>query len=371
MNTIEAEFVLLHTQANRYYTAAATTLVLYHYVLTFENECRYAWQQRKALPFYLFLIFRYLPPFVFLIDQGSQYLDASGFFPSGPPVSVCRLWWPRLIMGPIVTFTTGIILIMRVYAVYRRNQRVLCVTGSVFIGQVGVNIWSIWKESQVAIPGQGFGCISWTEAAFPRSSLLPIFISAMIFNLAMFMFTMNKQFSLGREGLRPPLMLTVVRDGNLYFIALFLVNSVTVLLIIISLAFPNYGPSPRHGSEASYVGTINVQFAAAVTSVLVSNLFLNLREVAYRHAHISHPSTLYPPSSLTQAHWSMTTVERPSSIIIIGRSESFHSMDSKRSARKSTLRKMLDVEDLAMGLPGPGEKELHCPKCERRRTDIE
>ncbi|KIJ53587.1 hypothetical protein M422DRAFT_775643 [Sphaerobolus stellatus SS14] len=81
-NDIDAPILLYttnyisHYQAEQYYTAAATSLLLYHHALTFEQERRYVWKQRnlKAIPSLLFLFIRYTPTVALLLDQGAEYL---------------------------------------------------------------------------------------------------------------------------------------------------------------------------------------------------------------------------------------------------------------------------------------------------------
>jgi len=97
-----------------YYNQALTTVLVYHFILTFEvcyvfavwehlfdgseqEERKYIWEQRKTIPFFLFLVIRYLPILALLIDNGFTYNLASisagltiGF------LSVCTFGWLRV-----------------------------------------------------------------------------------------------------------------------------------------------------------------------------------------------------------------------------------------------------------------------------------
>jgi len=99
-------------------------------------------------------------------------------------------------------------------------------------------------------------------------ALVPIFIAAILFDATIFGFTLSKGLSLRRNGFSFPLLHLIIRDGNLYFVAIFLLNFITLVFI---LADP-FNPM---------LGTINLQISAVVTAILVSRLFLNLKEAAY------------------------------------------------------------------------------------------
>ncbi|KIJ34299.1 hypothetical protein M422DRAFT_263614 [Sphaerobolus stellatus SS14] len=143
--------------------------------------------------------------------------------------------------------------------------------------------WSIWKDATrpVIKLGDALGvlCISQAEALTGSSSLVPLFIAAITFDLSIFGLTFYKGLQARRSS--PIHLLEVTfRDGNLYFGAIFWVNLGTLLLILKEPLSP-------------YVGTINVQFSSVITVVLVSRLFLNLKEAAYRSRYFATSSLAF------------------------------------------------------------------------------
>ncbi|KIJ32181.1 hypothetical protein M422DRAFT_266113 [Sphaerobolus stellatus SS14] len=97
----------IHARINLYYTGILTTLLLYSHFLTFDEEWTLVWKQRKTLSSLLFVGFRYIPPFAFLVDQTRLYVQSEGlifglFIPGAPLNDVfCGFWWPRFIVAPL------------------------------------------------------------------------------------------------------------------------------------------------------------------------------------------------------------------------------------------------------------------------------
>ncbi|KIJ40608.1 hypothetical protein M422DRAFT_256580 [Sphaerobolus stellatus SS14] len=101
---------------------------------------------------------------------------------------------------------------------------------------------------------------------------LPL-VSLVVFDTFMFGLTFGRAIYLKRYYFQSStrLMDIILRDGGLYFIALLMVNSVGLFLIkapCLNVAIPALIPG-------------NMHLAGALTSILVSRIFLNLRLVAY------------------------------------------------------------------------------------------
>ncbi|THH28292.1 hypothetical protein EUX98_g5897 [Antrodiella citrinella] len=121
-----------HLVANKYYVLASTVMLVYDHMLTFERERVHVWNKRKSLPSYLFFIFRYLTPIVSLINLIALN-DPNWVGPT------CNHWiWLPVAVGPIVSAATGIILILRVYAIYQQSQWILYITVPIYLAELGV-----------------------------------------------------------------------------------------------------------------------------------------------------------------------------------------------------------------------------------------
>ncbi|KIJ31160.1 hypothetical protein M422DRAFT_267240 [Sphaerobolus stellatus SS14] len=129
------------------------------------------------------------------------------------------------------------------------------------------------------------------------NSLLPLFLCSISFDLVIFYLTLRKGLEARAKGTGSTLLKVLVRGGNLYFMALFFVNFINVLLI--ALAVKKFEDGLPEGFInifpwiGDFIGSINVQLASVITSVIVSHLFLNLREAAYRsRKSYDNPSTI-------------------------------------------------------------------------------
>jgi len=124
---------IFFSQIAQFYTGIATTILLYHHVLTFEasgfyqsyisflteiflqKERKYIWNQPKSIPVLLFLCLRYIPTTFLVLGQGGVYnigsvIGSNGFTRYLSSVirwQSCVLAWPRLFIGPIVCCAGG------------------------------------------------------------------------------------------------------------------------------------------------------------------------------------------------------------------------------------------------------------------------
>ncbi|KIJ34288.1 hypothetical protein M422DRAFT_52059 [Sphaerobolus stellatus SS14] len=243
-----------HVLYERYAMGTLTTLPLYHYILTFQQEILWIWAQKKNISTFLFILFRYFAIIVFIIDQTSQLVHKAVIF-----------WWFHTVMGLFVNVATG-------------ARWVLCLTIPVYLGQLGMIIiiddskqWPLWKGAapvvQTGVLGNTLNlCISQKEI---------ITGSACGTLLLLTEYPAKFYYSSDRVGLR----------------AIFLVNLITVSLIL---------TKPYSVKVVSFIGTMNVQISGVsvsftglchittlifatyrVTAILVSSLFLNLKEDAY------------------------------------------------------------------------------------------
>ncbi|KAI0080432.1 hypothetical protein K474DRAFT_1769425 [Panus rudis PR-1116 ss-1] len=254
-----------HLIANKYYVLASTVMLVYDHMLTFEREYEYVWKQRTSIPTVLFFIFRYMTPIVSLINLVA--LNSPHW--TG---STCTNWiWLPVAMGPIINATAGIILILRVHAIYGRSKWVLAIMIPVYCAQLAVQGWSIPAGVPAPLPPGFVGCVpSSKEGTGKRLSSL--YIAALVFDATIFILTLARAIFLRLKQNNVPLMTLIVRDGTLYFLVLFFVNLVNVFLLSLAPAD---------------LSAINAPFASMITCVLVARLVFNLRAAARRGVVLS------------------------------------------------------------------------------------
>ncbi|KIJ31150.1 hypothetical protein M422DRAFT_267223 [Sphaerobolus stellatus SS14] len=227
---------LFHIQIYRYFTCVALTLLIYNYLITFEQERVHVWKQAKTLPFYIFLVLRYFPLIVLIIAFDFHYVLLAYSRLVAPIVLIPNnreLSTIRIALAPVITATSG--------------------------------------------------------------GLLPLSLSAISFDLVIFYLTLRKGLEARAKETGSTLLKVLVRGGNLYFMSLSFVNFLNVLLI--ALTVKTFGLEWGFNSVfpwiGDYIGNINVQLTSVITSVIVSHLFLDLREAAYRsHKSYNNPSAI-------------------------------------------------------------------------------
>ncbi|KIJ27990.1 hypothetical protein M422DRAFT_270758 [Sphaerobolus stellatus SS14] len=127
------------------------------------------------------------------------------------------------------------------------------------------------------------------------NNLLPLLLSSISFDLVIFYLTLKRGLEARAKGTGSTLLQVLVQGGNLYFMSLSLVNFINVVLIALTLkTFENQlGVDDSFPWIGDFIGNINVQLTSVITSVIVSHLFLDLREAAHRSRKSYHnPSAI-------------------------------------------------------------------------------
>ncbi|KIJ38387.1 hypothetical protein M422DRAFT_259058 [Sphaerobolus stellatus SS14] len=224
--------------------------------------------------------------------------------------SDCQFSFFRLSLGPVISATSAVILIMRVNAIYKKHKWIKTLMIVMYLGQMaatmGFNVqFSIYQDSQSFFvnpvngrpASESHTCppIDELNGTNPKN-LLPLFLSSISFDIVIFSLTIRKGFQAQAKGTSTTLLKILVQGGSIYFIALFLANFMNVMLILLAMnTYEEYGAEYPLIWIGTFIGNINVQFTSAVTSVIVSHLFLALREAAYRSRRVYNS-----PSAITE-----------------------------------------------------------------------
>ncbi|KAF8883830.1 hypothetical protein BD779DRAFT_811736 [Infundibulicybe gibba] len=221
-----------HLLDNKYYILASTVMLLYDHILTFERERVYIWNQRKSIPSYLFFVFRYVTPIVSILNLVAEHNPHwSG--------KTCSDWiWLPVAVGPIISVATGVILILRVHAIYARSRWILYITIPVYLAQLGVMGWSIDGGVPAQLPPGFIGCVP-SEKPGTGIQLSALYIAALVFDAMIFALTLGRAIYMHMTKSTVPLVTLIVRDGTLYFMVIFIVNLVNVFML--TLAPPDIG----------------------------------------------------------------------------------------------------------------------------------
>ncbi|KIJ43244.1 hypothetical protein M422DRAFT_253450 [Sphaerobolus stellatus SS14] len=278
-NTLLGLKTLLHLQLYQYYIYIAFTLLICNFLFTFEKERVYVWKQAKNLPFYMFLVLRYFPIIVLIAGFNLRYFirmpEDSGH---GYDVLLssldCRILFFRLSLGPVITVVSGVILMLRVKAIYEKDRRVIWFLLVIYLCQIMTTIWALFDDS----PEHGVGLILLRETCptvdeltdnNPRG-VLPLFATTVAFDFVIFILTLRKGLQERARGVRSTLLQVVVQGGNIYFITLLLVNLSNAILAVLAMKDFSLVSSYKFPWIGAFMGNMNIQLAAAITSIIVS-----------------------------------------------------------------------------------------------------
>ncbi|KAI0302894.1 hypothetical protein B0F90DRAFT_181676 [Multifurca ochricompacta] len=236
----------------------ASVILYYDYAITLHWEIEFLWPPYNKLGLFTSacILNRYLPII------GHIPLLASYMAQKTP--DVCQaLHVYHEIFGMALQFLAGVICLVRVYALYGRSRRILGFL--VFVGAASIltgcwamvgsrrakvetiNVITSIPECHQFMPPEGgkFAALAWT--------------GVLVFDSVIFSLTLFKAVTMGR-GIR--LLDVIVRDGTIYYSALFIVNLANIMTL-------RFAPPMLKG--------ISTNLTNVLSTTLVSRLVLNLR----------------------------------------------------------------------------------------------
>ncbi|KAJ7888322.1 hypothetical protein B0H14DRAFT_2693571 [Mycena olivaceomarginata] len=234
---MDASEISTELHVNYYLGAISFTLLFYDFLLTLDWEISRYWGARISLSKFLFFLNRYGT----LLGNIPVVVQRFWTTPGSPEkTTVCRQLeyyhqWFIIATQMII----GVILILRTYALYERNNRVLGLVLGISAGAVGACIWgTVFSGKTVNLwPGanlrNNIGC---TYEITPAQStgLIIAWASMGVFDCLIFFLTLYKalsrQYSTGAQ-----LLNVLLRDGSIYFGVVLFANVSNILTFIVSL----------------------------------------------------------------------------------------------------------------------------------------
>ncbi|KAJ7691050.1 hypothetical protein B0H17DRAFT_1063963 [Mycena rosella] len=253
--------------SNYYFNLVSFSLLFYDYFLTLGWEVERYWGTPSTWPHILFLGNRY-GTLLGNIPVVIQYFWTGNSTPK--KISICRGLESYHQYFIIATqLMVGAMLILRTYALYERDRRVLAVLVSVAAGAVAVAIWSVFTGKTGDTQDNlhlYFGCnygISHTQGV----SLATAWAGVAGFDCLIFLLTLWKVLT--RHRLHATNLLTVLlRDGSVYFLVMFMSNLSNIITFVFG---------------TPYTRGIATTFTNIISSIMISRLMLNLRDPALSH----------------------------------------------------------------------------------------
>jgi len=241
---------------------AAFTILIWDHLDTFTTEVEYIWNGRKGFFVYLFLLNRYVTPLGFIVNLYA-YLSPSW------TVERCRHFIRyEGAMSVIGIHVVGIMMFIRVSAMYTTRWLVRAVVLAMLIIMFSLNAWLLSRGQPVAHnPLSGVHACT---MIFPpelskiasASAWLPLLYDSVVLVL-----TLIRTLPLARDRKRAYIVTRLLEDGLIYYSAIFSVTLVLTMMIIFA------PPGLKN---------IAAQLELLITVTMMSRITLNLRKTAHK-----------------------------------------------------------------------------------------
>ncbi|KAJ6628519.1 hypothetical protein B0H10DRAFT_1990255 [Mycena sp. CBHHK59/15] len=275
MNTAEIQAQL---NSNYYFNLVSFTLLFYDYFLTLEWEIERYWGTKFTWPTALFFANRY-GTIAGNVPVVIQYFWSTRSTPD--KIRICaHLESYHQYFIIITQLMVGVMLILRTYALYQRDKRVLALMVVVGTTGVAIGVWSVFTSKA---GGADTNLPLYIGCAFAIShaegmSLAIAWASVVVFDSMIFLLTVYRAMARRRTN-SFDLLTVLLRDGSIYFGVMMMSNLSNILTFLLG------GP---------YTRGIATTFTNIVASILINRLMLNLRDPA-----LSHMSGRYSSATVT------------------------------------------------------------------------
>jgi len=274
MALIHSEEVLI------YNTVAASVFIFWDYCITFGQEVELIWWSKFSLVNLLFFVTRYVSIGIRIVEV-MFYTNVSGALHPSP--FACAAWiWIEVLSGLILVLCVNIILIMRVFAFYGRNKRVLAYILGLFLCEyvaivtmlaISVPKILVMPSSSESLPPNihtGACLMLGIPTLFSRLWTPGLIFESILLALVIIRVAKTRNAGMGTT---PHVLTVFVRDGIWGFTVIF----ATVLWIVAA-----FGRSPEQGEIA-------LTWWYSMMGFCGSRMVLNLRSLAKERT----PDTVY------------------------------------------------------------------------------
>ncbi|RPD65341.1 hypothetical protein L226DRAFT_531073 [Lentinus tigrinus ALCF2SS1-7] len=259
-----------HLMAAKMFSLASCVMLFYDIAITFGDEVERIWKQRFTGATVLWFLNRYLSPLGYIV------IIVAFHDPSWSKTACQRYVLYPEILKIFTATAVGVIFILRLYSIYSKSRAVLYGFSMLLVTELAVKIWAFTDGVMLQLPPGFVGCIL-TGRSSPGDRIIYTWVAELVFDSAVFFATLYRTIQLYRRtiiGEALSLITVIMRDGIMYFAAIFVSNLVTVLIFV-------FAPND--------LKVINASFSTLITSLMVSRLMLNLRgEVMKRSAVVSN-----------------------------------------------------------------------------------
>jgi len=242
-------------------SVAALALLLYDYILTFDDERRFIWKDSKrGLGVIIFFLNRYLVPVLLAFDL-------SGVLAPNPVLEYCVFWYLLEEFGAIFSVAVvEIILMTQAWVLYGGDKKMkvvlwtllgLCFATSFILIGIGSSEVVVGASKNPGAPG----CVAILTA---RVQFWEFWCPWMFLSIVVFVLTVAKAHAHAKGDVTTPLGEAMVRDGIYYFGIMALASIITVVIF-----------AAARVSLQSFA----VPWFQVIASISGSRLLLNMRRI--------------------------------------------------------------------------------------------
>ncbi|KAI0646175.1 hypothetical protein C8Q79DRAFT_961341 [Trametes meyenii] len=262
-----------HLMAAKMFSLASCVMLFYDIAITFGDEVEKIWKQRFTGATVLWFLNRYLSPLGYIV------IIVSFHDPSWSKATCQRYVLYPEVLKIFTATAVGIIFILRLYSIYSKSNVVLYGFSALLLLELGIKIWAFTDGTMLQLPPGFVGCIL-TGRSSPGDRIIYTWVAELVFDSVVFFATLYRTIQLYRRtliGEALSLITVIMRDGIMYFAAIFVSNLVTVLIFV-------FATQPD-------LKVINASFSTLITSLMVSRLMLNLRAEVLRRGPVMRGSS--------------------------------------------------------------------------------
>jgi len=259
---------LLFASKNSFH--ASFCLLIYDHAITLDQEISRIWSSQWNAHKVLFLLNRYISPTQFAIQLLTLDLPA---FSGEHCKPIYRLPYASALYS---TAMAEIILILRTYALYGLSKRILLFLAAIFVGHVIIMILATMEAHRYDIP-EGFVACTLTAQGLTNVFFwaAPWIADTVIFFLTLWKTTSMRK-SVGKLGVRMPLLTVLARDGLIYYSVIVGIDTVNLGIYLFT---------------AQKIKPMGAAFCQVLTTAMINRLQLNLRSPCITHNRLPERST--------------------------------------------------------------------------------
>ncbi|KAF8462211.1 hypothetical protein JB92DRAFT_3069210 [Gautieria morchelliformis] len=275
-----------HLMGNYKFQTSNYVLYLYDHLLTFPEEVDKIWSQPFTFASLLFYINRYITHCQFIILQVE-------FYETTWSISVlvsCSFQCSRYVKfaGAATLCLVAVIMILRVYALYLANKYVLVFLLSILSGQIIASSWGVHFGIRVPQPAGFPGCVLTGSSTW----FAALWGAPLVTDSCIFILTVWRTLRYKRKHGRMTTMEIILRDGTMYFFAIFSANLMNTLIYFLA---------------TEDLKAVGASFSQILTAIMISRLQLNLRQA--KRFDITLPGTTRRPKVTSLRNQSLSSGE--------------------------------------------------------------